>query len=285
VSRLVSFIHAHPLWSWAGLVAYAAAVTFPHENVQWVVNELSIRYTHKNVQGGSAAIALLEVLVLTALVFRKLAGQPQRRLVTGLWILTLALICGAWRAFTANNLELVHYPQYFPEGLALTALTLSPAEALSWIVLFGGLDEGYQFWVLAKGRPTLFDFNDIYMDLLGGAAGVIFAMAFLHCVRKAPVPGQWMRTLRRPGVVVLLSVIVLGVLLWASGLMLIVQDKTNLHYWFDLGRFQAPSFWSKIAPNGPNKYHTLTPVEGVGLILATIALYAAFVRKYAIVAD
>jgi len=58
------------------------------------------------------------------------------------WMVTLALIAFTWRAFTANNVELVHYPQYVPEGMALLALTLSPAESLAWIVLCACFDEG-----------------------------------------------------------------------------------------------------------------------------------------------
>jgi hypothetical protein len=281
VSRLLSAFRSHPRWGWTALIAYAAAVTFPHEQVQSAVNLLCIRFTFGGVFRASAAIGLAEAAVVTAFLFRGLVRQPQRRIVAGLWVLTLALIFGAWSTLTANNIELVHYPQYFPEGVALTTLTLSPAEALSWVVLLGGLDEGYQYWVLSMGRPTLFDFNDIYMDLLGGAAGVIFAMAFLRCARD-PSPRQWIAALKRPGVIVIQSLTALGLLLWASGRMLIVEDKTNPHYWFALGRFRAPTFWFQVLSNGPNKYHTLTPAEGMVLILATIALYATLSRKYVI---
>lgn len=238
---------------------------------------LALRITHAGVYRISAGIAAVEVTLFTAFLFWRLRGQSQRGLVTGLWILTLALICAAWRVLTANNLELVHYPQYFPEGMALAALTLSPAEALSWVVIFAGLDEGYQYWVLSKGMPTVFDFNDIYMDLLGGAAGVVFALAFLNCAR-----GKGRVFAFRRGVIALLSLIAAGIVLWASGVMLLVQDKANPHYWFDLGRFRAPAFWVQIVTNGPNHYHTLTPAEGVVVILGTIALYAALLRKYRI---
>jgi hypothetical protein len=260
-------------------VVYAAAVTFPHENVQWAVNEIAIRITHPQLYRLSAAIALTLGAVLTLLLLRGARRQPQGRLAVGLWFLTIALIVGAWSSLTANNVELVHYPQYFPEGMALAALTLSPVEALSWILFFGGLDEAYQYWALSHGRPTLWDFNDIYMDLLGGAAGVVFAMAFLRAVRQ-PKSRPWISALKRPGVIVIASLLAIGLVLWASGLILIVEDKTNAHYWFAIGRFRAPSFWAHIVANGPNHYHTLTPAEGIALMLITIALYAALTRKY-----
>lgn len=279
VARALSAIHSHPWLGWIALLAYAAAVSFPHENVQWFVNEIAIRITHPNLYRLSAAIALALGALFTAILLRGARRQPQERLTIGLWFLTMALIVGAWSSLTANNVELVHYPQYFPEGVALLALTLSPVEALCWIVFFGGLDESYQYYFLSHGRPTLLDFNDIYMDVLGGAAGIVFAMVFLRPVRR-PKAGQLMRAWKRPGVVVLASLITLGVALRAAGLMLVVEDKTNTHYWFALGRFRAPSFWAQVVANGPNRYHTLTPAEGVLLILATIALYAVLTRKY-----
>jgi hypothetical protein len=280
VSRTIAAIRDHRVLGWAAFIAYAAAVTFPHEDVQWAVNEFQIRIGGlRHLYRLSAAIALGLAVILTALLLRA-PRRPQARTSRICWFAAIGLITGAWATLTANNVELVHYPQYFPEGLALTALTLSPTEALAWIVIFGGLDEGYQYWVLSHGRPTLLDFNDIYMDLLGGMTGIVFAMAYLPAARLAK-RRPW-REWKRPGIVVLFSVSALGIALWAAGLMRIVEDKSGPRYWFALGRFRAPSFWAQIVANGPNRYHTLTPCEGMILIWATIAFFAFAWAKYAL---
>jgi hypothetical protein len=275
-----------PRWSWAALAVYAAAVTFPHEQVQYAVNEIQIRIggIHRLYQA-FGAIALALGALLTFLVFRSLAGQAGRRTLAAFWVLTLALIWGAWGGLTANNVELVHYPQYLPEGMALLALTLSPAESLAWVAVFGGLDECFQYWDLMGGRPVPYDFNDVYMDLLGGAAGVVLAMALLGCSPRGAIPNPWKRILKRPGVVVVLSLTALGILLWSSGLMLLYKDAANPHYWFALSRVKLLAFWFIIPANGPAKYHTLSPVEGPILILATIALYATLDRRLRISAE
>lgn len=277
LSRVLAAIHSHGRWSWLGLLAYAAAVTFPHENVQWLVNEIAIRITHVRLYQVSAAITLVEAAWLSAIVIRRLRKQPARRTIAIFWIVTLALIGFAWRALTANNVELVHYPQYIPEGMALMALTLSPAESLAWIAIFGGLDECYQYAVLSYWRPVPYDFNDVYMDLLGGAVGVLLAMAFLHCRRREPgdTGGLW----KRAGIRAILGLVGAGILLWATGFMLLFSDKSNTRYWFALSRFRAPEFWFQVAANGPNRYHTLSPLEGPMLILATIACYAWIDRR------
>jgi len=277
-SRLLAALHLHPRRGWAGLLVYAAAATFPHEQVQYLVAELASRITHKRLYQASAAILLIEGALATLVIFKRRSGQAGNRRIAAFWMLTLVLIWGTWHALTANNTELVHYPQYFPEGVALAALTLSPVESLAWVTLFGGLDEAFQYAVLMRGRAVPWDFNDIYMDLLGGAAGVLFAMVFLR--RRAPeAPLPWKRILARPGVALILAIAIAGIALWSFGWMALYTDSTSAHPWFALSRVRLPSFWFLDPANGPNRYHTLSPIEGPLLILATLALYATLDRR------
>src|SRR5581483_7730318 len=113
IQRFLLWIHRHPRAGWLGLLAYAALVTFPHENVQYVVNELALKISHKRVYQLSAAIVLMLGIALSWILWRR----RTRRIVAVYWLLTLALIFGTWRLMTANNVELVHYPQYVPEGM------------------------------------------------------------------------------------------------------------------------------------------------------------------------
>lgn len=274
--RFLELLHSRPRWAWLGLLIYAAAVTFPHENVQWLMNEIALRISHQHLYQSSAAVALVEAIVLTAILFRKLKGQEARRILTGFWAVTILLILFTWRAFTANNLELVHYPQYIPEGVALLAITLSPAESLAWIVILGGLDEWYQYAKLDWWRPVPFDFNDVFMDLLGGALGVLVGMAFLRCTHRV---GAAPPLRKRPGITALLAILATGILLRAAGWMLLFEDKSDTRHWFALSRFRAPAFWFQVSFNGPNRYHTLSPIEGPILIGATIALYGWLDRR------
>ena len=272
--RFLKAIHSHQFWGWLGIIVYAAAVSFPHELVQKVVNAYAERVTLHTLYHQSASIAITEATVLTLILLWRLWRHGSRVTLVFFWVVTLGLIFFTWRAFTANNTELVHYPQYIPEGFGLMALTLSPAETLAWITLFASFDEGYQYAVLSWWRKVPFDFNDVYMDLLGGAVGMLVAMAFLHCGRRmagvSDGPAFW----KRPGIRAILAVLLIGILLWASGYMLLFEDKADTRHWFSLSRFRAPAFWFQVVENGPNKYHTLSPLEGPILILLTIGLYA-----------
>jgi hypothetical protein len=281
--RLLVAMRLHTAWVWPGVLIYACAVTFPHQPVQDLVGQLGGRITLRRVYQGSATIALIEAGVLTFFFVKGLRGQESRRWLALFWLLSFALMAGTWRLFTANNTELVHYPQYFPEGAALLALTLSPAESLAWVALFGGLDEAYQYTFLVSGRPLPYDFNDIYMDLVGGAAGVIFAMSVLGCKRESALRAGAGRILKKPGIVLILGIVAAGIGLWASGKMLLYEAEGSPSHWFSLSRLKTPTFWY-FSPRilGPHHFHELSPVEGPILILATIALYGMLDRTFTI---
>jgi hypothetical protein len=218
-------------------------------------------------------VIVIEGALLSWILFRRLAGQRERRTITAFWILTIGLIWCTWRFGTANNVELVHYPQYVPEGMMLVAVTLSPVESLAWVAIFGGLDECFQYWDLMGAKRVPYDFNDIYMDLLGGAAGVLLAMALIGCGSQK---ARWRSILLRPGVLAIWGIVAAGVALWSMGLMGLYDEP---HRWFTLSRVRMPSFWFLVPANGPNKYHTLSPIEGPILILATIALFSILDRR------
>ncbi len=270
-------IQRHRFRSWIALILYAAAVTFPHEFVQSIVGAFANKITRPGTYRVFAALALIELAILTWIVARKIAAQPARMLLATFWSITVVLIWATWRFGTANNVELVHYPQYVPEGMLLLALTLSPAESLAWVSLFGGLDEAFQYTFLAGGRKVPLDFNDIYMDVLGGAAGVVLAMALMSSDRRGAK--SWRRIVSRPGIIVILSMVVVGVLLWATGAMVLYDEPGTPAHWFALSHVRMPAFWFQVDANGPNKYHTLSPIEGPILILLTIALYSILDRR------
>jgi hypothetical protein len=268
-------LRLHKAWTWIGVLIYATAVTFPHQPVQDFVGQLARQFTLRSVYRGSVTMAAIEALVLTFLFLKSVRAQASRRTLVILWTISFALMIGTWRMFTANNTELVHYPQYFVEGVVLLALTRSPVESLAWITVFGGLDEAFQYTYLVAGRAVPYDFNDVYMDLAGGAAGVVFAIAVIGWKRRAAFRVDLVRILRKPGIALLLGIVTSGIILWGTGRMLLYEAEGSPSHWFSLSRLQTPTFWyfSPVVL-GPHHFHELAPVEGTILILATVALSA-----------
>ncbi|HEY1759150.1 MAG TPA: hypothetical protein VGG72_27505 [Bryobacteraceae bacterium] len=285
LSRFLAGVHRHKVWAWIGLLAYACAVTFPHQPVQDVVGELVTKISRNRVYQLSVTLAFIEAAVFIGLFVRALSQRTERGWLAAYWILCFLLMIGTWRVFMANNTELVHFPQYFPEGMVLLALTLSPVESLAWIALFGGLDETYQYIYLLNGRPAPLDLNDIYMDVIGGAAGIVFAMVCMGYESRTASGERWIETgkriLSRPGVLVIFGILLAGAILLWSGVMVRYEPFGVPHpHWFALSHQQIESFWyvnDKVL--GPHHFHELEAMEGVLLILVTMAFFVPLERK------
>ena len=277
--RFLAAVSRHKVLGWILLLIYVPSVIFPHNLVQFYANEIAIKYTHKGLYKLAAVSAIMIGVVITLVFLPALRRQPKRGAVSMLWVFTMLLMVGTWWIFMANNTELVHFPQYFPEGFLLLALTGSPVEALAWGTIFGGLDEAFQYAYIVNKLPVPYDYNDIFMDLLGTAAGIVFAMSLMRLENRQSERGWWKGVLKRPGVAILLAIPVVGIGLWASGVMTLYEAANAPPHWFSLSRQHDLPFWFS-APTllGPKTFHELSPLEGPILLLVVIAAWSLLDR-------
>lgn len=107
------------------------------------------------------------------------------RLLVGLAMTFLAaLMLLAHKLIVVNAVESIHYPQY-----ALIVLLLAPAVGnleIAWIgaTILGAIDEGYQARFLPRGAPDYFDWNDVVLNAIGAAAGVVIVVTFTKVARR-----------------------------------------------------------------------------------------------------
>lgn len=257
------------------LAIYIPLVIFPHEWVQRMLGEWLVKPLG---QGGfyrfMAGLGFLGIIAGGAFLWRGVRRHPWRSTILRYAALTLILVLLAWRLLSVNNSELVHFVQYAVPGFLLLALTGSVTHTLAWITLIGGLDEGYQYAGLHPTWGIPFDFNDVYLDLLGGVIGVLLAM--VHMQPLSARVNWWIAT--RPGVILLAAIAGGTGLLVLLGKVVLYQDNTK-HYWFALSRLKLPGFWFFDETWGPRTIHTLTPIEGPILILLTLFLYSRLDRR------
>jgi len=278
MSKALQWIYDHPVVAWSAVVIYAVVVTLPHVAVQdWLA--VALKPIGMDAFYWSMAIgAVLAAALLSSIYHKAIATHPARRDLLIGWAVTLVLSAVAWRYLSVNNSELIHFAQYAIPGLVLIALTRSVTDALAWIVIMAGIDEGYQFWGLHWDWGNPWDFNDIYLDLLGGAFGILFGMGFLP-ITTDPKP-NWLR----PGIFTLSVILLVGAFLWSFGLLLVYEDKSNTHYWFALSRSVHRGFWFYDITWGPRTIHSIQPGEGILVHLITIAAYAVYDVRYRIAA-
>src|SRR6185312_14223753 len=283
LERFLAGFRRYKVWAWLGFLIYAAAVTFPHQPVENLVSYFTDRYTNERVwqvflRSAIAGAAGLTLLFLIAIA--RLRSWAERMLLAAFWIFSIALMEGIWREFMTNNAELAHFPQYFPEGIALIALTGSATESLVWIAILGGLDEAYQYIFLMAGKPVPFDLNDVYMDLVGGAAGIVLGLALMRCSLREDRRGWLKKLFTAPAVRALTGILAAGLLLLASGRAALYEEIGSSSYWFALSRHVTPGYrYIRPWTFGLRHLHEMTPFEGTAIILITIAFYSTLDRS------
>ncbi|MFI5394441.1 MAG: hypothetical protein ACHQ9S_02810 [Candidatus Binatia bacterium] len=161
-------------WLIAAALAFAADL-FLHLPVTDMFDALSARWGFRlydrRVALSFAALAILAVLVV--------ASRRQR------WPLVLPATAGlvalavlAHQLLLVASIENIHYPQYALLAFLLGRSRLS-FEA-SWLdaTALGAVDEAHQYLFLHRGRPEYLDWNDIVLNAIGAAFGIIALLLF-----------------------------------------------------------------------------------------------------------
>ena len=116
-------------------------------------------------------------------------------------LLVLAVI--AHKVIVVNAIESIHYPQYALMAVLLARSGLGFEPAWLGATLLGAADEGYQAVALPRGAPDYFDWNDVLLNGIGAAFGVLIAlMAGSAAVQR----GRLSSTARWTGVTLALAV-------------------------------------------------------------------------------
>jgi hypothetical protein len=168
-------------WLAATAVVFLADV-FLHLPITDFCDRLATRYGFTEYDSTMRAGFLL----IGACTFATIWVWPSgHRLLVGLTTTFLAaLMLLAHRLIVVNAVESVHYPQY-----ALIVLLLAPAVGnleIAWIgaTILGAIDEGYQARFLPRGAPDYFDWNDVVLNAIGAAVGVVIVVTFTKVARR-----------------------------------------------------------------------------------------------------
>jgi hypothetical protein len=102
-------------------------------------------------------------------------------------LLLLVLVGTSQALLLVAPIEYVHYPQYALLAYLLGRGGIAPEVAWAAATALGAIDEAHQLLVLRRGRPEYFDWNDIVLNAVGAAYGIVL----LFCGRRVTSRVTW----------------------------------------------------------------------------------------------
>jgi hypothetical protein len=237
--------------------------------------ESQVTYASYNRGWGLFAIIAL-TLVLTAVLIRILKHEDR---VFNLFFLvsTFGLIGITHWAVLAVNLEYIHVMQFSLLVFPLLAITRRFGETVFWIGLLGAVDELYQYYVVWWPHQSYYDFNDVILDIAGGAFMVF--VIYLWLKKDTLFPQGFLpkiRWLRSPSVFAAGGILVFALLAQATGLLSYYPESErspDSQAAILLSRDpKAPRFWSVFEKG--KTYHIVGAGEWMILLLLGTGLYS-----------
>lgn len=177
---------------WTVVLAYFLATSLGHlVFTEWLLRpRVSAWWGAYAFKDAVPAALVAGGLAMLARVWHTARRDPRGFWATGrYWLLWLVCVAAVDRLLTYSIYEYAHYPQYaLLAAMIMWALGSRSghvvARVLFWTTLLGAVDEWMQYLWITPGYGNYLDFNDVLVNLLGAAAGVMLV------ARRAPVAAQ-----------------------------------------------------------------------------------------------
>lgn len=267
MNKLYRWLADRPLTNLLLVLVYYVMVVLPHEVVGLTIFSV---FKDKSRAFYNNAM-LLTAVVVGLLIFipfvKQIIRHPNKPKLLGYMALTLGLIILSFNTIIILSVELIHILQY-----AVFAVLAFPLFKHYWLTLLmvtlaGSLDEAYQYFYLSPERTNYYDLNDVIIDTLGGAVGLVWLYG--HQINQRP------RSLQS----VVLSFPVMGNLILVLGVALLIAMGVMAYYptegvapLWTLVRKIPDSFWTTL-PVGPTTFHISLPLEGMAYVLILWVTY------------
>lgn len=253
-------------------IVYYLLVTLPHEEVGLLTVKVFGHLSRDDYNGVILLLTLLGVGGYLAFVFSKTRKDFSAEKSTLIYLFTtLIFMVICFKMLMVVNIEMVHFIQYAGMAILLFPLIRRYGETLFWTTLLGALDEAWQYFYLAPQRTDYYDFNDVIINLVGGALGLII----VRLVQPYFTLGknQWKKS------TVFYAIVVLSVSLFIAlqmNWLYVFPPIDDPQAFWSLVRKPIETFWVTVHPNVT--YHVVQPMEGV-LVIGGLLLFYIGLRK------
>jgi hypothetical protein len=171
---------AGPWWV-AALVAFNL---FLHLPISDVFDGLARRFGFTEYDTVTRVVFLVAGLAAGSWLWRPSTNRAViRRAVASL----VALIAVAQSLLVVNGIEAIHYPQFALMSWLLARTGLRLEHAWMTATALGAIDEIWQWQTLPRAVPGYLDWNDIVLNAIGAALGVLIVVRLGRAPVSEPV--------------------------------------------------------------------------------------------------
>ncbi len=269
LQNLITFTARHRRAVLALTGLYYALVLALHEPVSkvsvWLQEKLTIKRYNSAV---TVLIAIAGIMASTYLI--RILLRHEERKKKAVWIVfTGLLLFLTYRNFLVVNVESIHFLQYAILAAPLYALTGSYGQSIFWVTLLGAVDEAYQYFLLYPDWKYL-DFNDIVLNLLGGASFLVFVFVM---EKPGEIPIRRRNLLTPPMPLIVSIILILLIIPFITGIAGTYPAEGMEDPPLLLSRQPPPEdFWQEM--KWGKRYHILSPVEGTVMTAILIGAYS-----------
>ncbi|MEM1122616.1 MAG: VanZ family protein [Bacteroidota bacterium] len=270
IATVYNWLNQHKWLNAFLFIIYYLIAVLPHEIFgAWIAKTFDEPYgrdTYNLMVLAAGVIGLVGYLTLLWRGAKQLpTGRPQ------LWIsfaATLLLILLCFNTILVVNVEIIHFVQYALLALLLFPLLNNYRDTLFFAMLLGAIDEAYQYLYLAPNN-NYFDFNDVIIDLIGAALGLLLLWA--SGIRNSSTNQKWYKTPTFIGLMALVALTIIG--FWMD-FIAVYPIETGAYAPVQLIKKIQEGFWTIIHPNV--KFHVVQPLEGLLILGALFGFYIQY---------
>ncbi|NNC84631.1 MAG: VanZ family protein [Bacteroidia bacterium] len=238
----------------------------PHEKVGVVIAKIFEGTSRENYNLITLLNATTVFVLLLIILSKKLFAHKNKKVLIFYYSATVLFVVLCINVLFVMNVESIHFIQYAIFAILIYPLIKNFTQTIVFATIAGALDEVYQYFYLAPNRTDYFDWNDVIINLIGAAIGVLVLATLLSKLLKSN------KTFFRSFTFYFLCLMAL-VVLALFGFNILSMYPVSNESTFALVKVVPEGFWS--IPPGPYvKYHVVMPLEGILIIVVLCLFYS-----------
>jgi len=277
VIQILNFLSKHQFLNVIVCLAFFLLVTLPHEFVGVSVAAVFKGVSRKTYDLTILCLGLLILLLFISVFYRQIRKLQNPFIPISFFSLCIILMIVSLHSLIIVNIEIIHFIQYALMAVLIFPLLKNFLSTLIFVTLLGSIDEAYQYYFLSPDRTNYYDFNDVILNLLGAAIGLIFLRSHRGIASILRVDRYKIHTKAWLSYTFFIGISTM--LIWQKKTVQTIIDRLGLDLdWETYGailiRKPTTSFWTEIPPK--ILYHVVQPIEGV-IIVSILLITFGFI--------